>query len=73
MKNVKILAPGLSDYLTGGTTFSIGDVGDKNIRNSPTVRFDIYRFDTQQDALGFGKVTVPVTIIGLPQNWTCPK
>ena len=70
--NVRINAPGLSDYLDGGTTFTIGDVGDKNIRNSPQPRFDIYRFETQNDALGFGKQTVPGTITGVPDNWSCP-
>lgn len=71
--NIRISAPGLSEYLTGETTFTIGDVGDRNIRNSPTLRFDIYRFATQNDALEFGKRSVQVTITGLPDNWVCPK
>ena len=71
--NIRISAPGLSDYLTGETTFTIGDVGDRNIRNSPTTRFDIYRFQTQKDAIDFGTRTVPATITGLPKNWSCPK
>jgi len=62
---VRISAPALSEYLTGGTTFTIGDVGDRNIRNSVTTRFDIYRFETQQDALQYGIHTVPATITGV--------
>lgn len=71
--NIQISAPDLSEYLTGGTIFTISDVGDPNIRNSSTVRFDIYRFETQRDAVCFGKHTVPVTITGVPDNWACPK
>jgi RHS repeat-associated protein len=71
--NIQISAPGLSEYLTGGTTFSIGDVGDRNIRNSQSTRFDIYRFKTMDDALGFGVHTVPVTITGVPDDWACPQ
>lgn len=71
--NIQIFAPGLSEHLTGGTTFSIGDIGDKNIRNSTPTRFDIYRFASQEDALNFGIHTVPVTITGVPDNWACPK
>ncbi|MFA7060096.1 MAG: RHS repeat-associated core domain-containing protein [Pedobacter sp.] len=71
--NIQISAPGLSQYLTGGTTFTIGDIGDRNIRNSPTTRFDIYRFETQKDALDFGKQSVQVTITGVPDKWSCPK
>jgi RHS repeat-associated protein len=70
--NIRISAPGLSEYLTGGTTFTIGDIGDINIRNSPFTRFDIYRFETKQDALDFGMKTVPTTITGLPDSWACP-
>ncbi|MHB8859985.1 MAG: NHL domain-containing protein [Thermoleophilia bacterium] len=71
--NIQISAPGLSEFLTGGTTFSIGDVGDGNIRNSKSTRFDIYRFETIEDALGFGIHTVPVTITGVPDDWACPQ
>ena len=50
IQNIKIEAPGLSDYSSmynnGSTTFTIGDIGDKNIRNSKITRFDIYRFKT---------------------------
>jgi len=70
--NIFISAPGLSQYLTGGTTFTIGDIGDLNIRNSLSPRFDIYRFETQQDAIQFGKHSVPTTITGLPDSWSCP-
>ncbi|MFZ2448277.1 MAG: hypothetical protein WAW37_18110, partial [Syntrophobacteraceae bacterium] len=71
--NVRVHAPDLYEHATGGTTFTIGDVGDANIRNSLTTRMDIYRFATQQDALSFGRVTVPVTITGVPNNWSCPE
>jgi len=67
--NIQISAPGLSEYPTNGTTFTIGDVGDRNIRNSPVTRFDIYRLE---NASGFGRQTVQVTITGLPGNWLCP-
>jgi len=71
--NIQINAPALSEFVTGSTTFSIGDVGDRNIRNSSTPRFDIYRFNTQQDALQFGIHTVPGTITGVPDSWSCPS
>lgn len=70
--NVSINAPGLVGS-TSGTTFSIGDVGDRNIRSSSTTRFDIYRFDSQKDALKFGRQTVGVTITGVPDDWSCPQ
>ena len=77
IQNIKIEAPGLSDYSSmynnGSTTFTIGDIGDKNIRNSKITRFDIYRFKTQEGALQFGRHTVPVTITGVPDDWECPK
>ena len=73
MDDVTISAPGLSEYMDGGTTFTIGDVGDQNIRNATSPQFDIYRFATQQDALSFGKQTVPATITGVPDNWSCPS
>lgn len=60
-------------YNNGSTTFTIGDIGDKNIRNSKITRFDIYRFKTQEGALQFGRHTVPVTITGVPDDWECPK
>jgi RHS repeat-associated protein len=70
--NIRINAPGLSDYLTGGTSFTIGDVGDANIRNSAVPRFDIYRFKSNADALDFGLHTVPTSVTGVPQSWSCP-
>lgn len=70
--NVSISAPGLVGS-SPGTTFSIGDVGDRNIRNSSTTRFDIYRFDSQKGALKFGRQTVDVTITGVPDDWSCPQ
>lgn len=69
--SISISAPGLIGS-TPGTTFSIGDVGDRNIRNSPDTRFDIYRFDKQKDAINFGRQTVDVTITGVPDELRCP-
>lgn len=71
--SVQISAPDLVGSKTPGTTFTIGDIGDKNIRNSSTTRMDIYRFDTTKDALNFGRQTVDVTITGVPDAWSCPK
>jgi hypothetical protein len=71
--NITIEAPGLA--LAGGlgsTTFTIGDVGDSNIRNSPDVRFDIYRFQTQKSALDFGRQSAVTTIKNLPNSIACP-
>lgn len=75
---IQILAPGLASSLSGkvsftGTTFSIGDIGDKHIRNSPVTRMDIYGFNTLADAVNFGTATVEVTITGLPDDWACPQ
>ena len=75
---ISISAPGLASFLDGratfsGTTLTIGDIGDPNIRNSPNTRFDIYGFKSQEDALAFGTHTVDVTIKGVPDNWSCPE
>lgn len=70
---VRIAAPGLSEFVTGGTTFTISDVGDKNIRKSKSLRFDIYRFITNKDANLFGKHTVEATITNVPATWQCPQ
>lgn len=70
--NIVISAPGLPGY-PGGTTFTIGDVGDSNIRNSVTPRFDIYRFGSNADALAFGKRTAQTTVTGVPNSWSCPE
>lgn len=72
MPFITISAPGLSAYMTGSTTFSIGDVGDSNIRNSPGPRFDIYGWATTADALEFGLRSAATTVTGLPNSWTCP-
>jgi hypothetical protein len=49
MASVTISAPDL-DMVAGGpsSTFTIGDIGDRNVRESSVVRFDIYRFDKQR-------------------------
>ena len=73
-KTIRVHAPDLAAYLTGSTTFTIGDAGDIHIRNSPVPRFDIYRFASKKDADEFGKrMSIPVTITGVPINWKCPK
>jgi RHS repeat-associated protein len=69
---IRVSAPQLANFLSGGTTFTIGDVGDANIRNSGTPRFDIYRFATKSDALDFGLQTADVTVSGVPKAWLCP-
>jgi RHS repeat-associated protein len=77
-EGIQIFAPGLATALDGrvsfsGTTLSIGDIGDKNIRNSPNIRMDIYGFNSHKDAVNFGTNTVDVTITGLPEEWSCPE
>lgn len=42
--------------------FPVSDIGDANIRNSQTTRFDIYRFATAEGAREFGKQTAPTEI-----------
>ena len=74
VKNVLILMPisnnsGSQAY----QAFTIGDVGDANIRDSKTPRFDIYRFPTNEQAYEFGKKTLPGTIIVVPSNMPCPQ
>ena len=72
--NIEVHAPELAKYLTGDTTFTIGDAGDKHILNSPVPRYDIYRFATHKDAMEFGiKKWIPVTITGVPKDWKCPE
>jgi hypothetical protein len=74
MANITISAPDLAKYRgTGGTIFTIGDVGDRNIRNSVTPRFDIYRYSSMRDALAFGIQTARTTVSGIPNSWSCPQ
>jgi len=44
---------------TGGLQppYAITDIGDRNIRNSPVPRFDIYGFPTLKSAQQFGRQT----------------
>lgn len=44
-------------YNTGGPRgpYSVSDLGDKHVQNDPGVRFDIYRWDTRENAFRFGK------------------
>ncbi len=54
--------------LDGGPAppFSVGDVGDEHIRNSPITAFDLYRFKTLHGAKAFG-APKRMTTITLPQ------
>jgi hypothetical protein len=69
-----IQATGLT--MTGGPkseTFTVGDVGDINIRNSAQARFDIYRFNTQKSANAFGIQEASTVISNLPDDFSCPE
>ncbi|WP_368312846.1 hypothetical protein [Luteibacter sp. CQ10] len=60
---------------TGGPksqTFTIGDVGDANIRNSRGARFDIYRFKSSGAANAFGRKSAETVISNLPDDFECP-
>jgi RHS repeat-associated protein len=56
-RQIRILPIGLN--LRGGpaSPYTVGDIGDKNIRNSKTPRFDLYGLPTQKQALQFGVKT----------------
>jgi len=75
--NISVQPFGLSQTLfdNGGPQppFSVSDIGDINIRNSATTRFDIYRFPTKRQANQFGKQTALTAII-IPgvTGATCP-
>lgn len=73
-QNVRIEAAGLDMRGSGmsTTSFTISDVGDTNIRNSPNVRFDIYRWKSMKAALKWGKRAAVTTIKNLPQGMSCP-
>ncbi|OGP62909.1 MAG: hypothetical protein A2169_00490 [Deltaproteobacteria bacterium RBG_13_47_9] len=51
--------------------YTIGDIGDINIRQSQIPWFDIYRFPTQQAAVQFG-IQYAQTTITIPATWKCP-
>ncbi len=61
---VVIQPEGLDAARYGGPDgpYTVGDIGDKHIRNSPTTRFDIYRFKDLQEARRFGKLPRNTTI-----------
>jgi RHS repeat-associated protein len=59
--------------------YTVSDRGDINIQNDPSVRFDLYRWDSTYDALQFGiqhytgTVTFPTASGGTcPAGWTVP-
>jgi hypothetical protein len=64
--DISIEPSGLDDRLDqhGGPRppYSIGDVGDRNIRNSPVTRFDIYRFRDLRQARAFDRPLADTTI-----------
>jgi hypothetical protein len=68
---IRIAPTGLN--LQGGPTppFTVGDIGDINIRRSRIPRFDIYRFPTMPAAMQFGIQDVQTTIT-VPATLQCP-
>ncbi len=57
--------------------YSVSDIGDANVRGTPGVAFDIYRWPDNRSARRFGRVRFPTTIsfpadIGAacPAGWT---
>jgi hypothetical protein len=57
--------------------YTISDLGDVNIQNDSTIRFDVYRWDTNANALKFGKQPYTATVTfpaasggGCPGGWT---
>lgn len=69
---IYIIPEGLN--LHGGPTppYTVGDIGDKNVRQSSVPRFDIYRWSSQANALQFGKQDASTTII-IPASFSCPQ
>jgi len=53
--------------------YAISNDHHRNIRNSPSIRMDIYGFNSLKDAINFGTQMVDVTIAGLPDNWSCTE
>ena len=54
------------------SSFSVGDVGDRNVRSGDILRLDIYRFPTEQQANQFGRRELPVLVTGWPLRTPCP-
>ena len=53
--------------------YTVSDRGDINIQNDPSVRFDLYRWDSTHDALQFGIETFPGTVtFPTASGGTCP-
>jgi RHS repeat-associated protein len=52
--------------------YSIGDVGNRDVRAPGPVRFDLYRFPTEAAGRSFGRVTALTIIAGYPANRACP-
>ncbi len=68
---ISIYPNGLNLYGGPHPPYAISDIGDRNIRNSASPRFDLYGFPSQKSALQFGRQIVPTIILvsgGLP----CP-
>ena len=67
-----IITPqGLNLYGGPSGPYTVGDIGDINIRQSMTVRFDIYGFPSRKAALQFGIQNAWTTII-MPASFQCP-
>jgi len=66
-KSIQIVVKFNPNMVGPPTPFTVGDVGDINIRNSIIPRFDIYRFPTQKEALQFGIKDAQTTIV-IPDN-----
>jgi hypothetical protein len=69
---ISINPTGLNLYGGPQPPFFISDIGDRNIRNSSTPRFDLYGFSTLKSAQQFGIQTVPTTIT-ISYGGPCPK
>jgi hypothetical protein len=56
------------------SSFSVSDLGDRNVQNAPGVRFDLYRFSSQAQALQFGlrRFNTNIKLNNAPKNAHCP-
>jgi hypothetical protein len=53
--------------------YTVSDRGDKHIQNDPSVRFDLYRWDSTQHALQFGIRSYEGTVMfPTGSGATCP-
>jgi hypothetical protein len=75
-RQISIFSPGASrlSASNGGPSgpFTIGDIGDANVRTGGVTRFDLYRFSTDAGARAFGRQTFFTVIKNVPANVPCP-